>query len=260
MLGLNQHERPVFNAAKATGVLQMSNPCTEHLVNRYYRMCWDTARPYIAVNKHGDKVAVDLEPVASLANEPRDEDVVRLQNAMNLVLKEFMSSDSPVVIENYKLEINEKQLEQARMKGLDGANEGKRPDSELDEAAILHTKQRSQAKALAERLWLCYTDLFEVPNPEEVEERKRASKILRRLKVEARLRRDARRLAADALRAKTLPRGSLQGFLAADQQGTAQDLKFSQVPEEDRAFLRTRLGDDIEARIIEKVEGIQQKE
>lgn len=61
---LNEDEQRQNSAARRTGYLSLGNTSTPGLVDLYLRYCWAVGRPYLAMNKHGDRLIVDLTPGA----------------------------------------------------------------------------------------------------------------------------------------------------------------------------------------------------
>ena len=55
-------EKKITGTAKRYGFLQMEEHAGEAPCNEYYRYCFMVRRPYLALNKHGDEICVDLAP------------------------------------------------------------------------------------------------------------------------------------------------------------------------------------------------------
>lgn len=223
-------EHAVVNAAKREGVIRLTPICTQTVCNHYYRYCYATERPYIAMDRHGQRVIFDPRPVLGQRKVPVAERMTKLLAAsQEAVVKVSASSRTPLQISSDALL---KKQSNATLPGpLEGSNKTKISlqsfaDAPADVSTFtVHTVSKAQAMAVAEALYSAHITTFGLAAPAEIAEKRAAAKLAEKTKIRRIMLRKLRKLVADpeALRQLRTPLGVVDGFKVADGAGTVRN-------------------------------------
>lgn len=120
---LNMAERKEFNRAKIYGFLRMNNLCKQPVCNKvsldwynnsnnnnttslltpcsfepqYLSYCWHRQRPYVAINKHGDVMVVDLRPVNGFGALESADRFDSVSNAVSMLIEDHWMTGLQIV-------------------------------------------------------------------------------------------------------------------------------------------------------------------
>eukprot|EP01138_Halocafeteria_seosinensis_P003752 gb/GECG01003836.1/.p1 GENE.gb/GECG01003836.1/~~gb/GECG01003836.1/.p1 ORF type:complete len:298 (+),score=32.49 gb/GECG01003836.1/:1-894(+) len=205
----NHTERRVLGAAKRYGFLQMEEHCGEAPCNEYYRYCFNVKRPYLALNKHGDEICVDLAPVAGPGKKGKAETdaVMKLKAAFS----EAVGRETGVFTQN----------DQTRQATLDSVKELEKADDSLKELTqqdlnyVLQTKKRSHSITIARRLHKAFFTTLGRKSPQDLKGEREQLKQSRRDRKRQIVERRVLKLAELKKPHPQVPPGSLDGFLQA---------------------------------------------
>jgi len=211
---LNQYERVIVNKAKLQGYLEMSRQCSDSACNRYLRYCWVRRRPYIAVNLYGNRVVVDLLPAAGVGKSANPVRVDRCIAGVQQVIDEAkLTTKRGILISNVGSKAS------SSISAPLGSDASKPDDKKVSDQFSLFVSQRKVALELSQKLWAWFTAEFAELSPEQLAEFKQKKYEVRKAKWESRMIRHLRRVAADPMLVKRVPKGSLDGFIKADAAG-----------------------------------------
>lgn len=113
-------------------------------------------------------------------------------------------------------------VEAARAKGLEGTNEGRAAFAKPEDVFTVQVPKRSVGITLADELYRAYLALFDLPTPEDKKKAKEARILARKAAWEKRVLERLRGIAQDEKLRRVLPKGTLDGFLRAEEEGTTE--------------------------------------
>ena len=222
---LTPAENGVLGVAKRSGVLLLSAlGGSQQLCNAYFKYCYAIQRPYIAVDRHGLTVSVDVAPVCGLAKSPRAVELGATNTAT--VLREISAVLAATQASHPGLQLTNDATLRAQAAALlpgplEGSNKGRSPDTAPALAFTLFAPTRDAARAVARDMHARFVAAFGLPTPADVIAARAQSAEARRERGRALLLRRLAKLAAAPVAVKNLrvPAGAIAGFLAAQRVG-----------------------------------------
>lgn len=221
-------EYAALGSAKRSGVLRLSADArTPQLCNAYFKFCYATQRPYIAVDRHGLTVTVDVAPIGGLAKAPRA--VALGESNATVALRELAGALAAAQAAHPGVQlVNAGTLAAqaaAQLPGpLEGSNKGRAPDTSPSAAFTAYAPSRDVALALARDMHARVVAAFGLPTPEDTRAARASAAASRAARRRVLLLRRLTKLAADPVAVKNLrvPAGAIAGFLAAQRAGAIQ--------------------------------------
>jgi hypothetical protein len=217
---LTLEEGTSLGAARASGVLFMTAQAhSQQLCNSFFRFCWERSRAYVAVDKLGREVVVDLSPLQGLAKKPElvAAGAARVAAAREAAAASLWASQRAAPALQL---VNDATLEAQAAASLPGPSEGsnavKRPDVAPGVRFTLIAPSRDAARAAA----LALGKALGAPGERDARAasaHNAAARSARALRVRDLMLRRLQRLAADenAVKQLLVPQGQLAGYLAA---------------------------------------------
>lgn len=219
---LLQYEFNALSDTKQRGYVAATNATGQSFFNTYYKYCWGSKRPYIAMDKHGSSVYVDATPVLTFAREAKLDALAAVLQALGAtVASASLHRPADAQLQVVRAESVRKQSSLTMPGPFEGSNAQKVADTRGGEVFTVYTGSRAQARRVAEAFYLAYCAAFSVPTPTQtaaVREEKAVAKkeAYRRLML-----RKLRALVADdvAVRQLRVAAGVVDGFIAKDKAG-----------------------------------------
>mmetsp|Transcript_30161 Transcript_30161/g.62142 ORF Transcript_30161/g.62142 Transcript_30161/m.62142 type:complete len:314 (-) Transcript_30161:92-1033(-) len=213
---MSQEEGRAVNLAKRHGYLVMTQKCGVSACNKYLHFCYEDRRPYIAVNKHGDRVVVDLLPVEGLGGFHDPSRMDDIEDSLSELLQDYKVRHMQIVNKATEDQIAER-VQAAAEADMDGSNEHKANDTDI--TAQFHLLFRKRQESI-----MAARDMYKVvvaADPARKSAKQLAAdrlekKAQQKLKWEKRMRRKLRELVADQKVFGRLPKGALDGFIKWD--------------------------------------------
>jgi hypothetical protein len=229
-LRLNEYERSALNAAKRAGFLETGQHATPALCNAYYAYCWHGRRPYIAMRREGDAVAVDATPVMGLGKAQRAAGNAALERLLGrwaaTAATLQASGGGPGgrrAIQIANASTLRSQAEKTLPGPMEGSNGGRPADTRPSDTFTLHAAGRAESRAAAAALFADFNELLagSLPGTAKLTSGPEAAMQAaagRSANTQRLLLRRLRRLVADpeAVRTLRVAGGALEGFMRAD--------------------------------------------
>ena len=214
---LTEFEKVAAGAARREGFLWSRHNCGQSATNEHFKFCCNTRIPYVAVNRDGSEIVVDLRPVGGLGKLKRDGDIDSVLAAFQGVLA-GRNGFQIANVDSLKV-----QQEKAAPGPMQGSNSDRIADSTLSDTFTIYTPGRDAGLALAAELTEAYRKALRLPSAEMRGELRSAINADRVAARHALMVRKLKKLVADPVAVKNLrvKAGAVDGFVAALKAGTA---------------------------------------
>jgi hypothetical protein len=217
-------EATALGAARLSGALFMTADAhSQQLCNSFYRFCWEARRAYVAADKLGREVVVDLAPLQGLAKAPAlvAEGAARVAAARDAAAASLWASQRSAPALQL---VNDATLEAQAAASLPGPTEGSNAAKSADVAPSVRFTVIAPSRDAGRAAALALGKALGAPGARDARAaaaRNTGRRAARALRVRDLLLRRLERLAADEKAVKQLlvPQGQLVGYLAAVAEG-----------------------------------------
>jgi hypothetical protein len=213
---MTEIDRVAAGLARRTGFLVLRAHCTQAAADAHFRYCCTTRRPYLALNRDGSELVVDLLPVGGIARTAKHADIERVTSALSTAL-----AGAPQGTQVVNLDSLAAQRSENAPASLTAANGGKSVDTALGDKFTVYSPGRPEGFAVARALVDAYRATLGMTPLAQVEEERAARGVAKTAHAHKLRVRQLLRLVADpdAVRQLRVKAGAVDGFVQAVAEG-----------------------------------------